>query len=227
MKKREIYGKIKIGDDMKPILLCILDGVGIREEEYGNAVKKANMPNFNQLLQTSPTTLLKASEEAVGLPKGQMGNSEVGHTTIGSGRVIYQSLERINRDIESKHFFRNENILEVIEHVKKEHSKLHIMGLLSDGGIHSHINHLFALIDLLKEEDIEVCIHAFLDGRDTKPNVALTYLRQLEEKIKELKHGEITSISGRYYAMDRDNRWDRIQKAYEVIVNGNGEYNSS
>lgn len=209
---------------MKPIVLCIMDGVGIRNKEYGNAVKMANKPNLDYLIDNFPHSKLEASGELVGLPSGQMGNSEVGHTNIGAGRIVYQPLQLITNQIKNGEFFQNKNLLETIKHVKDNHSKLHICGLLSDGGIHSHINHLFGLIDLCKEEGISnVYYHVFLDGRDTLPNVALKYLDQLNEKIKESNVGKIASISGRYYAMDRDNRWDRVEKAYDVMVTGKGE----
>ena len=209
---------------MKPIVLCIMDGVGIRNKEYGNAVKMANKPNLDYLIDNFPHSKLEASGELVGLPSGQMGNSEVGHTNIGAGRIVYQPLQLITNQIKNGEFFRNKNLLETIKHVKDNHSKLHICGLLSDGGIHSHINHLFGLIDLCKEEGISnVYYHVFLDGRDTLPNVALKYLDQLNEKIKESNVGKVASISGRYYAMDRDNRWDRVEKAYDVMVTGKGE----
>lgn len=213
---------------MKPVLLCILDGVGIREEEHGNALKMAKTPTFDLLWNSYPHCLLDASEESVGLPSGQMGNSEVGHSNIGAGRIIYQPQQLINEEIKNKKFFQNKNILEVIEHTKKNKSKLHILGLLSDGGIHSHIDHLMNLIDMAKNNGIEqIYFHIFLDGRDTAPNVALTYLNKLEEKIKEVNMGVISTISGRYYAMDRDNRWERIKKAYDAIVYGEGINNSN
>ena len=209
---------------MKPIVLCIMDGVGIRNKEYGNAVKMANKPNLDYLIDNFPHSKLEASGELVGLPSGQMGNSEVGHTNIGAGRIVYQPLQLITNQIKNGEFFQNKNLFETIKHVKDNHSKLHICGLLSDGGIHSHINHLFGLIDLCKEEGISnVYYHVFLDGRDTLPNVALKYLDQLNEKIKESNVGKVASISGRYYAMDRDNRWDRVEKAYDVMVTGKGE----
>lgn len=206
----------------KPLLLCILDGCGIRESSDGNAFKNANKPNFDYLWKTFPHSLLEASEEAVGLPKGQMGTSEVGHMNIGAGRIIYQPLEIINRSIKDGSFYKNEKILAVLEHAKKHDSKLHIMGLLSDGGIHSNINHLLALIDIVKEEKIEnVYYHIFTDGRDTNPKSALTFINELEEKIKVTGVGKIATISGRYYAMDRDNNLDRLSLAYEAITNGN------
>ena len=207
---------------MRPLLLCILDGFGERNETKGNAVKEAYMPNYNYLKKNYPFSLLDASGEAVGLPKGQMGNSEVGHSNIGAGRVLYGPLMRINNSIKDGSFFANKNILEAIKKAKGH--KLHIMGLLSDGGIHSHINHLMALLDLVKKQDIkEVYIHAFTDGRDTLPNVSIKYLDKLQDKLNKLKIGKIASISGRYYAMDRDNRWDRIKKVYDAIVCGNAK----
>ena len=204
-------------------VLCIMDGVGIRDTEYGNAVKMAKKPNLDYLIKNYPHSKLEASGELVGLPAGQMGNSEVGHTNIGAGRIVYQPLQLITNQIKNGEFFQNKNLLETIKHVKDNHSNLHICGLLSDGGIHSHINHLFGLIDLCKKEGIRnVYYHVFLDGRDTLPNICLKYLDELSEKIKETSVGSIASISGRYYAMDRDNRWDRVKKAYDVMVTGTG-----
>ena len=204
-------------------VLCIMDGVGIRDTEYGNAVKMAKKPNLDYLIKNYPHSKLEASGELVGLPAGQMGNSEVGHTNIGAGRIVYQPLQLITNQIKNGEFFQNKNLLETIKHVKDNHSNLHICGLLSDGGIHSHINHLFGLIDLCKKEGISnVYYHVFLDGRDTLPNICVKYLDELSEKIKETSVGSIASISGRYYAMDRDNRWDRVKKAYDVMVTGTG-----
>ena len=201
-------------------VLCIMDGVGIRDTEYGNAVKMAKKPNLDYLIKNYPHSKLEASGELVGLPAG---NSEVGHTNIGAGRIVYQPLQLITNQIKNGEFFQNKNLLETIKHVKDNHSNLHICGLLSDGGIHSHINHLFGLIDLCKKEGISnVYYHVFLDGRDTLPNICLKYLDELSEKIKETSVGSIASISGRYYAMDRDNRWDRVKKAYDVMVTGTG-----
>ena len=213
---------------MKPVLLCILDGVGINKETYGNAVKHANTPVLASLWRDYPHSSLEASGELVGLPSGQMGNSEVGHTNIGAGRIVYQPLQLINEKIKNKEFFSNENIINTINHVKNNNSSLHILGLVSDGGVHSHINHLLSLLDLVKEQGISnVYVHCFLDGRDTLPRVALNYLNILDNKLKELNIGSIATISGRYYAMDRDNRWDRIDIAYKAIVNGVGEeYNN-
>lgn len=208
---------------MKPLVLCILDGVGIRNTEYGNAFMQANKPNFDKLWNSYPHSLLEASGEKVGLPKGQMGNSEVGHMNIGAGRIVYQPLQYINEQIKNKEFFNNKEILEVINHTKTNNSKLHIFGLLSNGGIHSHINHLFALLEMCKKNNItNLYLHLFLDGRDTLPKSALGFIDELNNKMNELGIGSIATISGRYYAMDRDNRLDRVKKAYDVIVNGSG-----
>ena len=205
----------------KPVVLCILDGCGIREEKDGNAFFNANKPNFDYLWENYPHSLLEASGSFVGLPDGQMGNSEVGHMNIGAGRIVYQPLELINESIKNKTFFENEEIINIINHVVKNDSKLHIMGLLSDGGVHSHINHLLALIDMLKEHNIKkVCYHLFLDGRDVAPKSAHKYIKILEKKIKETKVGKIVSLHGRYYAMDRDNNYDRLKKSYDAIMYG-------
>lgn len=213
---------------MKPVLLCILDGVGLNENVKGNAFRQANTPNFDYLWNNYPHSLLKASGIDVGLPNGQMGNSEVGHLNIGAGRIVYQPLQFITEKIKDGSFFENEELLSVIDHAKKNNSRLQIFGLLSDGGIHSHINHLMAIIDLCKKENMsDVYFHIFTDGRDTLTNVALNYLKMLEDKIKETNIGKIATISGRYYAMDRDNRYDRVEKAYNAIVNGVGKEYSS
>lgn len=209
---------------MKKVLLCILDGVGISERVEGNAYFNAQKPNIDRLLNTYPNSLLDASGEEVGLPIGQMGNSEVGHTNIGAGRIVYQPLGLINSKIKDRTFFSNKNILEIINHVKSNNSKLHIMGLLSDGGIHSHIDHLMALIDMCRENNIkELYIHGFMDGRDTSPYSGEKYIKLLENKLKSIGMGSIATISGRYYAMDRDNNYDRLEKAYDVMTRGIGE----
>ena len=209
---------------MKKVLLCILDGCGIRKESSGNAFLNANKPNFDRLWKNYPHNLLIASGEDVGLPEGQMGNSEVGHMNIGAGRIVYQPLGLINKKIKDTSFFKNNNILEVINHVKNNNSKLHIFGLLSDGGIHSHINHLLALIDMCKQNNLNnVYYHIFTDGRDTSPYSGEKYIEILENKIKETNCGSIATISGRFYAMDRDNRFDRLKKSYDAIVYGIGE----
>lgn len=213
---------------MKKAILCILDGVGIREKKLGNAFMNTSKKTFDYLWENYPHSLLEASGEYVGLPNKQMGNSEVGHTNIGAGRIVYQSLELINKSIKEKSIFQNKNILEVMNHVKENNSNLHIFGLLSDGGIHSHINHLFAILEMCKQQNIKnVYIHAFLDGRDTLPNIAVKFLDELNEKIKELGIGTLSTISGRYYSMDRDNNWDRIKLSYDAIVYGKGNKNNN
>ena len=213
---------------MKKVVLCIMDGVGIRKESHGNAVKAANTKILDNLFKYYPNSLLEASGTQVGLPEGQMGNSEVGHTNIGAGRVVYQPLELISKSIRDKETYDNKNINEVINHVKNNNSKLHLLGLLSDGGIHSHINHLFGLLDMCKEKGIEnVYIHVFTDGRDTLPTSGVEFIRKLQTKLDEIGFGKIASVSGRYYAMDRDNNWDRIRKSYDVIVNGLGKVKSN
>ena len=213
---------------MKKVLLCILDGVGINPNSYGNAVANANTPCLDKLMEKYPHSTLSASGELVGLPVGQMGNSEVGHTNIGAGRIVYQPLGLINSKIKDGSFFENENILGIMDHVKRNGSKLHILGLLSDGGIHSHIDHLFALLKMCKKENVsQVYFHMFMDGRDTSPYSGEKYIRALNEKIQELQLGSIATVSGRYYAMDRDNNYDRIELAYQAMVNGVGEEYSS
>ena len=214
--------------NMKPVILTILDGYGLREEEKGNAIKCANNKVFNYLWDNYPHTTLEASGKKVGLPKGQMGNSEVGHMNIGAGRIVYQPLELINKSIEEKDFFNNEEFLNVIKHVKNNNSKLHLMGLISDGGVHSHINHLLALLELCKKENVKnVYLHLFTDGRDVSPTSSYDYIKKVEEKIKELQIGSIATIGGRYYGMDRDNNYDRLKKGYDAIVYGIGEESSS
>ena len=207
---------------MGPFVLCILDGVGIREEVNGNALKLAKTKTLDYLFKNYPHSLLEASGTSVGLPFGQMGNSEVGHLNIGAGKVVYQPLQFITKNIEDKTFFDNKELLEAINHCKKNNSKLHICGLLSDGGVHSHISHLFALLDMCKKENFKnVYLHLFTDGRDTAPRCALKFFNELDKKIKEVNIGTIATISGRYYSMDRDNNYDRIKKAYDTIVYGN------
>lgn len=209
----------------RPVVLAILDGFGETKKEEGNAVKAAKTPTLDAIVREYPTTMLQASGAFVGLPDGQIGNSEVGHTNIGAGRIVYQSLARINNAIEDKTFFKNEAFLEVINNCKKNSSALHLLGLLSDGGVHSHLNHVYALLKLAKKEGLnEVYIDVFTDGRDVSPNSAVSFIKELNEKIKEIGVGKIATISGRYYAMDRDNRWDRVKKAYDAIVNGVGKF---
>ncbi|AIM16141.1 MULTISPECIES: 2,3-bisphosphoglycerate-independent phosphoglycerate mutase [Neobacillus] len=206
-----------------PVALIILDGFGCRAEQKGNAVAQAKKPNFDRYWNTYPHTHLTACGEAVGLPEGQMGNSEVGHLNIGAGRIVYQSLTRVNIAIREGEFEKNETFLGAMEHVKKHGTSLHLFGLLSDGGVHSHINHLFALLKLAKEEGVEkVYVHAFLDGRDVGPQTAPTYIQQTLDKMKEYGVGEFATISGRYYSMDRDKRWERVEKSYRAMVYGEG-----
>ncbi|MBU8914629.1 2,3-bisphosphoglycerate-independent phosphoglycerate mutase [Bacillus sp. FJAT-29953] len=206
-----------------PVALIILDGFGCRDEHKGNAVYHAKKPNFDRYWETYPHNHLTASGEAVGLPEGQMGNSEVGHLNIGAGRIVYQSLTRVNIAIREGEFEKNETFLGAMEHAKKNGTALHLFGLLSDGGVHSHINHMFALLKLAKEEGVEkVYIHAFLDGRDVGPQTAPTYIKETMEKMKEIGIGEFATISGRYYSMDRDKRWERVEKSYRAMVYGEG-----
>ena len=212
----------------KPLVLCILDGCGIRKETDGNAFANANKPTLDMLMNKYPNSILEASGPYVGLPVGQMGTSEVGHMNLGAGRVALQPLEAITSSIENKELFKNEKILEVINHVKENNSTLHLFGLLSDGGVHSHINHLFGLLDMCKENNItNIALDLCLDGRDTYEKSALTYLDQLQNKIDELGIGKINIITGRYYGMDRDNNFDRLKLAYDALVYGKAkEYNS-
>jgi len=207
----------------KPVALIILDGFGLRGDTHGNAVAQAKKPNFDRYWNQYPHTTLTAHGEAVGLPEGQMGNSEVGHLNIGAGRVVYQDLTRISKSIRDKEFFENETLLGAVRHAKENGKKLHLYGLLSDGGVHSHINHLYALLELAKNEQFEdVYIHAFLDGRDVAPDSAKFYMGQLQEKIAEVGVGRIATVQGRYYAMDRDKRWERTEKSYRAMVYGEG-----
>ncbi|MDD5693054.1 MAG: 2,3-bisphosphoglycerate-independent phosphoglycerate mutase [Patescibacteria group bacterium] len=209
------------------VLLVILDGWGIAPAGPGNAISLADTPNFNYYWSKYPHMTLSASGEKVGLPKGQMGNSEVGHLNIGAGRIVRQDLPRISQAITDKSFFENNVFKNAFAYVKKENRPLHLMGLLSDGGVHSHQDHLFALLAMAKEADVKkVFVHVFTDGRDVGPKTALKYIKNLEEKIAEYKIGEIATITGRFYAMDRDKRWERIAKAYNGLVCGEGEPSS-
>lgn len=203
----------------RPGMLLIMDGFGLSQNKYGNAIASAKKPNLDRLFKEFPHTELNASGEAVGLPDGQMGNSEVGHLNIGSGRIVYQDLTRITKSIESGSFFENPILLSAAKNTIDKNSTLHLMGLLSDGGVHSHINHLIALLKLAKKQGVsKVKIHCFLDGRDVPPKCAIKYIEELESAIDKIGVGEIADISGRYYAMDRDNRWDRIEQAYNAVV---------
>lgn len=207
----------------QPVALIILDGFAFRDETFGNAVAQAKKPNFDRYWNHFPHATLTASGEAVGLPDGQMGNSEVGHLNIGAGRIVYQSLTRIHKSIRDKEFFDIPAFLDAIAHVKRHGGKLHLMGLLSDGGVHSHYEHLFALLQLAKQQGLEdVFVHGFLDGRDVAPDTALRYIADTEKQMADIGVGQFASIHGRYYAMDRDKRWDRVNLAYEAIVDGVG-----
>ena len=212
----------------KLTMLMILDGFGINERTEGNSIALANTPVIDKLLAQNPNTIIRTSGLDVGLPEGQMGNSEVGHTNIGAGRIVYQELTRITKTIEDGDFFSIPELTEAIENCKKHHTKLHIMGLLSDGGVHSHIRHLYALLELAKRKDFEdVYVHCFMDGRDTPPASGEGYITELENKMAEKGVGKIASITGRFYAMDRDKRWERVKKAYDALVNGIGEKSTS
>lgn len=206
-----------------PVALIILDGFALRGERMGNAVAQSKKPNFDRFWNSYPHAQLTASGEAVGLPEGQMGNSEVGHLNIGAGRIVYQSLTRVNVSIREGEFERNETFLNAINHVKEKGTNLHLFGLLSDGGVHSHIQHLFALLKLAAQEGVNnVYVHAFLDGRDVAPQSAADFIKQAEEKMKEYGVGQFATISGRYYSMDRDKRWERVEKSYRAMVYGEG-----
>lgn len=207
----------------KTTILMILDGYGINNKEEGNAIKLANKPNLDKIMGEYPCVKGYASGLAVGLPDGQMGNSEVGHLNMGAGRIIYQDLTKITKAVEDGDFFKNKALLSAVENCKKNNSDLHLFGLLSTGGVHSHLSHIFALLKLAKDNGLtNVYLHAFLDGRDTPPTSAKGFLAEVEDKMKEIGVGKVATISGRYYAMDRDNRWDRVEKAYNAITKGEG-----
>lgn len=207
----------------RPAAIIILDGFGLRGQTEGNAVAQARKPNYDRYLAEYPHTTLTACGEAVGLPEGQMGNSEVGHLNIGAGRIVYQDLTRISKSIRDGEFFDNETLLAAVRHAKDNGKKLHLYGLLSDGGVHSHIGHLFALLELSAREGLsEVYIHAFLDGRDVAPDSAKAYMEQLTAKMKQTGVGKVATVQGRYYAMDRDKRWERVEKSYRAMVYGEG-----
>ncbi|MFB6076405.1 MAG: 2,3-bisphosphoglycerate-independent phosphoglycerate mutase [Candidatus Aenigmatarchaeota archaeon] len=210
---------------MKRLILIVLDGWALRKKRKGNAIKIAETPNFDSLMESYPNTQLNASGESVGLPKDTLGGSEVGHLHLGAGRVVKQKLKEINDSIDNGSFFNKHELKNIINDVEENDKSLHLMGLLSDGGVHSHIKHLFALLELCNKEGLErnqVKIHCFLDGRDTPPRSAKKYFKQLQNKIDEEEVGQITTISGRYYSMDRDKRWDRTKKAYNAITWGRG-----
>jgi 2,3-bisphosphoglycerate-independent phosphoglycerate mutase len=210
-------------DVKRPVALIILDGFGINDKDEGNAIKAAHKPNLDGYFRKYPNTIIKCSGMDVGLPHGQMGNSEVGHTNIGAGRIVYQDLTRITKSIDDGDFFEKKEFLDAIENCKKHNSKLHLYGLLSDGGVHSHNTHLYALVELAKRNNLkDVYIHCFFDGRDVPPDSSRDYVEQLEQKLKEIGIGKIASVMGRYYAMDRDNRWERVKLAYNAMVLGEG-----
>lgn len=207
----------------KPTVLMILDGFGLNDNPKANAVYEAKTPNIDRIMAEYPFVKGNASGLAVGLPDGQMGNSEVGHMNIGAGRIIYQDLTRITKDIEEGTFFENKVLLQAMENCKKNNSDLHLWGLLSDGGVHSHNTHLYGLLEMAKRNGLEnVYVHAFLDGRDTPPASGKDYVAELEEKMAEIGVGKVASLSGRYYAMDRDSNWDRVKMAYDSLVTGEG-----
>lgn len=207
----------------KPYVLLIMDGFGLNDNPKANAVAQANTPVLDGLVKQYPFVKGAASGLAVGLPDGQMGNSEVGHMNMGAGRIVYQELTRITKSIEDGDFFKNEELVGAFENAKKNGKSVHLWGLLSDGGVHSHNTHLYALLEMAKRQGVEnVYVHCFLDGRDTSPTAGKDYIAELEEKMKEIGVGKIATISGRYYAMDRDNRWDRIEKAYRALTKGDG-----
>lgn len=206
-----------------PVAIIILDGYGKRDETVGNAVAQANTPNFDRYWETFPHSTLKAAGLDVGLPEGQMGNSEVGHTNIGAGRIVYQSLTRIDKAITDGEFQTNDILIEAMDHAIKNDTALHLFGLLSDGGVHSHQNHLYALLETAKEKGVkETYVHAFLDGRDVAPTSGAGFMQELVDKMAELSYGKVATVTGRFYAMDRDKRWERVEKAYNALVNGEG-----
>ena len=209
---------------MKKVILTILDGYGLSEKKEGNAVYLANSKTLDKIFTDYPVTKIKASGIDVGLPEGQMGNSEVGHTNIGAGRIIKEDLTKINEDILNGNFAKKENLVKAITYAKENNKKLHLLGLLSDGGVHSHINHLLAILDLCSKMNFHsVYVHAILDGRDTSPTSGLTFLKTLSEKLQSLSLPNIATVIGRYYAMDRDKRYERVEKAYRLITEGIGE----
>ena len=210
----------------KPIVLTVLDGWGYRAETKGNAIALARKPNYDEILKKFPNTLIHTSGPYVGLPEGQMGNSEVGHLNIGAGRIVHMDITRIDAAIASGAFFQNDLLLRAMERGRER--QLHLIGLVSDGGVHSQLTHLFALLRMAQQNRVErVFVHAITDGRDTPPNRGIDYLRQLEQKMREYRTVRIATVLGRYYAMDRDNRWERIERAYRAMVHGEAEYKSS
>jgi 2,3-bisphosphoglycerate-independent phosphoglycerate mutase len=212
----------------RPVVLCVLDGWGCRDATHGNAIAAANLPHWRALFERYPHAMLEASGEAVGLPKGVMGNSEVGHMNVGSGRVVPQGVTLIDAEIASGQFARNETLRQAIAHVARSGGTLHLMGLLSDGQVHSSIVHLFALIDAAVAAGVPIAVHCFLDGRDTPPRSAMSYVKRLEAKLFGIRRtGAIASVTGRFYAMDRDKRWERTHLAYDLLANGRSQYRAA
>jgi 2,3-bisphosphoglycerate-independent phosphoglycerate mutase len=217
---------VEVAKRPKPIVLTVLDGWGYRAETKGNAIALARKPNYDRLLKDFPNTLIHTSGPFVGLPEGQMGNSEVGHMNMGAGRIVQMDITRVDQMIDSGEFFKQPLLLEAMERGRVR--QLHLIGLLSDGGVHSHIQHLFALLQMAKQNKVEkVFVHCFMDGRDTPPHSGIDFISQLQQKMRELGIGQIASVSGRYYAMDRDNRWERVEKAYRAMVHGDTEAKAS
>src|SRR5262244_1017453 len=215
-----------MGKRPKPIVLTVLDGWGYRAETEGNAIAQARKPAYDELIRKFPNTLISTSGPAVGLPEGQMGNSEVGHMNIGAGRVVRMDITKIDVLIANKQLDQVPLFKQAMDRGRQR--QLHFLGLLSDGGVHSHIEHLFALLEMAKRHKVEkVFVHCFMDGRDTPPNSGRDYVRQLQQKMRELGVSEITTLVGRYYAMDRDNRWERIELAYNALVHGQAETHSA
>ena len=209
----------------KPLALIIMDGFGINESDYGNAIYAAEKPNLDRLFSEWPKTQIGASGMDVGLPDGQMGNSEVGHTNIGAGRIVYQELTRITKTMKEGGFAENEAFSDAVENCRKNDSALHLMGLLSDGGVHSHNSHLYGLLKMAKDAGLtKVYVHSFMDGRDVPPTSGKDYVEELVSKMEEIGVGKIATVMGRYYAMDRDNRWERVGKAYDAMVNREGDH---
>ena len=205
--------------DKRPVVLCIMDGLGIRKGHDHNAVFEANTPNLDRLEKEYPFVEGQASGLYVGLPDGQMGNSEVGHMNMGAGRIIYQELTRISKAIEDGDFYKNKGLLAAVENVKKNNSALHLMGLVSSGGVHSYNTHIYGLLELAKRNGVkEVYVHAFLDGRDTPPTSGKEFVAELEKEMAKIGVGKVASVMGRFYAMDRDNRWDRVEAAYSIMT---------
>ena len=212
----------------KPLALIIMDGYGRNDSDYGNAITAANKPNLDRIMQNGVMTYIGASGLNVGLPDGQMGNSEVGHTNIGAGRVVYQELTRITKSIQDGDFFQNPALVKAMDNCRANNKALHLMGLLSNGGVHSHNEHLYGLLELAKRFGIEdVYVHCFMDGRDVPPTSGKEFIEELLNKMNEIGVGKIATVIGRYYAMDRDNRWERVGKAYDAMVYGEGVQNTN